>query len=147
MILDEEAGVYTFTLDADEAKSFFSIGLNYRMAVELPSFFVLQDKKADRNNVPIIETVQMHMYLSGRYGATIKRLGYQDKFIDLEAKKADVYLADSNPINELGVSEIPLFCKGDLANITLTSITPLPSAITGYGWKGHYNNRGISNLA
>ena len=147
LILDEDAGVYTFTLDKEESQEYFSIGLDYRMLVELPSFYVLQDKKADRNNVPIIETVQMHMYLSGRYGGILKRLGYHDQFLDLEAKRADVYLADSNPINELGVTEIPLFCKGDIATVTLTSITPLPSAITGYGWKGHYNNRGVSNLA
>jgi len=107
---------------------------------------VMKDKDADRNNVPIIENVQTYLYLSGRYEAKITRLGYQDMYIDLEVNRADVYIADSSPIAEVGVAEIPLFCKGDLATVKITSDSPLPSSVTGYGWEGHYSNRGIKNL-
>ena len=135
-----------FTILTEDAELNFSVGFSYPMSVELPSFYVMKDKDADRNNVPIIENVQTYLYLSGRYEAKITRLGYQDMYIDLEVNRADVYIADSSPIAEVGVAEIPLFCKGDLATVQITSDSPLPASVTGYGWEGHYSNRGIKNL-
>ena len=136
-----------FTIDADDAELEFSVGFAYPMTVELPSFYVLeQQKDADRNNVPMIENVNIYMYLSGNYEAKLERLGYADKMIELETKQCDVYISDSNPITEVGVSNVPLFCRGDIAKISIESKSPLPAAVTGYGWKGHYNNRGINQL-
>lgn len=138
----------SFVVQTVDANGPFFCGFLYPMVVELPAFYVMnKNKEADRNNVPVIENVQMYMYLSGRYLAKLERLGYEDKYIDLEAKKCDVYISDSNPINEVGVTDIPLFCKGDLATLSVESLSPLPASVTGYGWKGHYNNRGISTLA
>lgn len=135
-----------FTILTEDAALNFSVGFSYPMSVELPSFYVMNDKDADRNNVPIIENVQTYLYLSGRYEAKLTRLGYQDRYIDLEVNRADVYIADASPISEVGVSEIPLFCKGDLATLSITSDSPLPASVTGYGWEGHYSNRGIKTL-
>ena len=135
-----------FIVQTEDAELNFSVGFSYPMSVELPSFYVMDDKDADRNNVPIVENVQTYLYLSGRYEAKLTRLGYQDRYIDLEVNRADVYIADSSPIAEVGVSEIPLFCRGDLATVSITSTSPLPAAVTGYGWEGHYSNRGIKNL-
>tara|TARA_R100001198_G_C5239303_1_gene216660 strand:+ start:961 stop:4113 length:3153 start_codon:yes stop_codon:yes gene_type:complete len=143
---DRELTSNKFIIQTEDAELNFSVGFSYPMSVELPSFYVMNDKDADRNNVPIIENVQTYLYLSGRYEAKLARLGYQDRYIDLEVNRADVYIADSSPITEVGVSEIPLFCKGDLATVSITSTSPLPSAVTGYGWEGHYSNRGIKNL-
>ena len=143
---DRELTDNKFIVQTEDASLNFSVGFSYPMSVELPSFYVMNDKDADRNNVPIVENVQTYLYLSGRYEAKLTRLGYQDRYIDLEVNRADVYIADSSPITEVGVSEIPLFCKGDLATVSITSTSPLPSAITGYGWEGHYSNRGIKNL-
>ena len=136
----------TFTILTEDAELDFSVGFSYSMYVELPSFYVMNDKDADRNNVPIVENVQTYLYLSGSYEAKLSRLGYQDRYINLEVNRADVYIADSSPIAEVGVAEIPLFCMGDLATVEITSNSPLPSSVTGYGWKGHYSNRGIKNL-
>jgi hypothetical protein len=136
-----------FTILTKDAVLNFSVGFSYDMKVELPSFYVMSgDKSADRNNVPIIENVQTYLYLSGSYQAKLSRLGYQDRLVDLEVVRADVYLADANPIAEVGVAEIPLYCKGDLATVEISSDSPLPASITGYGWEGHYSNRGIKNL-
>ena len=135
-----------FTILTEDAELSFSVGFSYSMTVELPSFYVMNDKDADRSNVPIIENVQTYLYLSGSYEAKLSRLGYQAKYIDLEVNRADVYIADSSPIAEVGVADIPLFCKGDLATVEISSNSPLPSSVTGYGWKGHYSNRGIKNL-
>ena len=135
-----------FVIQTEDSLEDFNVGFLYPMKVELPSFYVIKDNDADRNNVPIVETAQMYMYLSGRYAATLSRLGYEDKLIDLEVKTCDVYISDSNPIDEVGVTEIPIFCKGDLANLKVESLSPLPASVTGYGWKGHYNNRGIASL-
>ena len=136
----------TFIIQTEDSIEDFNVGFLYPMKVELPSFYVLKATDADRNNVPMIETAQMYMYLSGRYEATLSRLGYADKLIDLEVKACDVYISDSNPINEVGVTEIPIFCRGDITNLKVESLSPLPASITGYGWKGHYNNRGIATL-
>ena len=43
------------------------MGLNYDMRVELPSFYVTQEKKADRRNIPMVENVYLDLYYSGRY--------------------------------------------------------------------------------
>ena len=45
----------------------FIVGIQLRYGVELPSFFVTQEKKADRRNIPMVENVYLDLYYSGRY--------------------------------------------------------------------------------
>ena len=51
------------------------------MRVELPSFFVTQEKKADRRNIPMVENVYLDLYYSGRYTVDIKRQGYLPELV------------------------------------------------------------------
>ena len=121
----------------------FILGIEYDFQVELPSFHVTQEKRADRRNPPMVENVYLDLYLSGRYSITLKRLGYTDRTFDLEIAEADIYLGDDPSIKEVITKVIPVYARGDHSHITITATDPLPASITGYSWEGHYNTRGI----
>ena len=131
--------VYSDLADAD-----FIIGLEYEMKVELPTFFVIEDKKADRRNPPMVENVYFDLYYSGRYSVTVERVGYVSKVLDLNVTTSDIYFANTAAIDELSTKSVPVYSRGDFSKLTISALDPLPSSITSYRWEGHYNNRGIS---
>ena len=142
---ENETGPYVNIRDRvlNKAKA-YNLGIAYNMAVELPSFFAKDDKRVDRVNAPMIETVNVELYLSGSYSVILEKLGYEDRVLYYDAKVADVYKADSNPIIETSKKEVHVFSRGDHAKMTIISLDPLPAGITGYTWEGHYNTRGIT---
>jgi hypothetical protein len=129
-----------------EASNDFNLGMTYTMEVELPGFYAKSDEKVDRVNIPMIETVNIELYLSGSYTVSLEKLGYEDRILYFDAKEADVYLADKNPIVETSKKELHVFSRGDHASVTIVSEDPLPAGITGYTWEGHYSTRGITRI-
>ena len=77
---------------------------------------------------------------------SVDKLGYDTKVYDIEVTPANSYDADSVPLSEISTQTVPIFSKGDILEITITSPDPFPSSITGYSWEGSYNNRGINAL-
>jgi len=142
-VLNDATGDY-IEVDVDIADGEYIIGLEYVMKVELPSFYVINEKTPDRKNIPMVETVYIDLYYSGRYDVTLSRLGYQDRTVALEVVESDIYLANTAAIDEITSREVPVYCRGDYANLTITATAPLPASITSYRWEGHYNNRGIA---
>jgi|TARA_R100000482_G_scaffold95098_1_gene39963 hypothetical protein len=134
------------TIDTTIADQDFILGIDYTMKVVLPNFFVTQDKRADRKNIPMVENVYLDLYYSGRYTVDIDRKGYEVKTVDLDVTTADIYLANSAAIDEITSKQVPVYCRGDFAELTIKTPDPLPASITSYRWEGHYNNRGISIL-
>jgi phosphoheptose isomerase len=124
----------------------YNLGIAYNMVIELPSFYVKDEKRVDRVNLPMIETVNIELYLSGSYTVKLEKLGYQDRTLYFDAKVSDVYRADRSPIIETSKKELAVFSRGDHAAVTIYSLDPLPAGITGYTWEGHYSNRGITTL-
>lgn len=141
--IESDATGYFVTIDEDLADQDFIIGLDYDMTVKLPSFFVKQEKKADRRNIPMVENVYLDLYYSGRYSVDIDRRGYDVKTVDLDTTIADIYSANAAAIDEISSQQIPVYSRGDYATLTIKASDPLPASITGYRWEGHYNNRGI----
>ena len=137
---------YYIDVDADIVEGDFIVGMQYDMVVELPAFFVTQEKKPDRRNVPMVETVFLDLYYSGRYSVEVDRLGYLPRTVDVNAIDADIYLADTAAIDETVSREVPVYCRGDQVKLTITAPDPLPASITSYRWEGHYNNRGIATI-
>ena len=144
-IQSDETG-YFIEVDTYIAEAEFILGLQYDMKIELPSFFVTQDKKADRRNLPMVENVYLDLYYSGRYECTVARKGYVDRTIDLDVTDADIYLANSAAIDEVTTRQIPVYCRGDFVKLTISTPDPLPASITSYRWEGHYNTRGIAAI-
>lgn len=124
----------------------YNIGMLYDMRIELPQFFIKQEKRVDRVNVPMVTNVNLELYLSGNYSVTVQRLGYDDIEQLIEAKRADVYKANASSLINTETSQVGVYCRGDLTTVTLSSNDPLPAGVTGYTWEGHYNNRGVTNL-
>lgn len=141
---DEDNSVWYIMVEADLVEDRFFLGLLYNMSVTLPSFFLKQDNQADRHNIPIVENVYLDVYLSGHYKAFLQRTGYDTQMVQVDVMRADVYLADDAAMARLDAFQIPVYSRGDICTVTCTAEDPLPSAITGYSWEGHYNNRGIS---
>ena len=137
---------YYIEVDSYISESDFILGLQYDMKIELPSFFVTQEKKADRRNLPMVENVYLDLYYSGRYECTVARKGYADRQIDLDVTDADIYLANEAAIDEVTTRQIPVYCRGDFVKITISTPDPLPASITSYRWEGHYNTRGIAAI-
>ena len=131
------------TLDEDLASQDYILGLDYDMKIKLPSFFVKEEKRADRLNIPMIENVYIDLYYSGRYSVDIERRGYDLKTVDLDTTIADIYAANAAAIDEISTQQIPVYSRGDYATLTIKASDPLPASITSYRWEGHYNNRGV----
>ena len=131
------------TIDKDLADQEFIIGLDYDMKVKLPSFFVKEEKRADRLNIPMIENVYIDLFYSGRYSVDIERRGYDLKTVDLDTTISDIYAANSAAIDEISTQQVPVYSRGDYATLTIKASDPLPASITSYRWEGHYNNRGV----
>jgi hypothetical protein len=120
------------------------VGVGYDMVVELPSFFVKEENKADRRNPPMIENVYINVFMSGRYECSVDQKGYATRTIPLEVVQADIYEADTASIQEDGVRAIGVYGRGDLTRLTIKADGPLPAALTSYSWEGHYSTRGIA---
>ncbi len=142
--IEEDATGYFITVDENLAEADFILGLEFTMKVVLPSFYVVQDKKADRKNIPMINRVYIDLYYSGRYEANLSRKGYDDQIIDLDVTDADIYFANDAAIDEVTTREVPVYCRGDFTTLTITAPDPLPASITSYRWEGMYNDRGVS---
>lgn len=145
-VIQQDSTGYYIEVDTSSVEFDFIVGLEYDMKVELPSFFVLDERTADRRNVPMVENVYVDMYYSGGYKVNLARTGYLDRTIDLEAVEADIYLANTPALDEIISRTVPVYCRGDYTRITITTSSPLPASITSYRWEGHYNNRGISTI-
>ena len=137
---------YFIEVDSGIASEEYIVGTRYVMSVELPAFFIRQEKTSDRRNLPMVENAYIDLYYSGRYSVTLKRQGYLDVSIDLDVTPADVYLANEAALQEVMTKALPIYCRGDLAKVTITAPDPLPASITSYSWEGHYNRRGITNI-
>ena len=125
----------------------YLVGLGYQMKIELPSFFVVQEKRSDRRNIPVVENVYLDMHLSGSMDVLLKRVGYDDRTLSIEQPSADIYLANDPAISDVTTQALPVFCRGSQASLIITADSPLPVSLSSYSWEGHYNNRGIQSLA
>ena len=75
-----------------DASTAYNLGLVYTMEIELPGFYVKDENKVDRVNLPMVETVNIELYLSGSYTVVLEKLGYPDRLLYFDAKEADIYL-------------------------------------------------------
>ena len=105
-----------------------------------------QEGRADRVNVPIVENLYLDLYYSGAYYVNIDKLGYPIQSMELEVVPANIYDADTPPIQEISTLSVPIFSRGDIVKATVEARDPFPCSVTGYSWEGHYNNRGISPI-
>ena len=121
----------------------YVLGIEYEMRVELPSFYVIQENKADRIDNPVVEFLYVDLYQSGRYELQIDKIGYPTYSYDIDVSVSDITLANSPLVDEVRTESVPIFSLGRLANATIVAADPNPAAITGYSWQGHYNKRGI----
>jgi hypothetical protein len=135
---------YYITADTEIANEDYILGLVYDMKIQLPSFWLTVDKKADRKNIPMVETVYLDLYYSGRYNVTVEKLGYSPISVDLDVTPADIYKANSAAVQDVTTKEVPIFSRGDFATVTINAPDPLPASITSYSWEGHYSTRGIN---
>lgn len=124
----------------------YVIGLGYDFIVELPSFYVTQDQRPDRIDNPVVELLYLDLYYSGRYEIEVERLGYDPYRFDVEVRQVDLYIGDSIPVEEVFTKECPIYFPGKDVKVTVEAEDPMPAAITGYSWRGHYNKRGVAAL-
>lgn len=144
-ILTDATGKYIET-DTSNLTGDYVIGLEYEMSVQLPSFFIKQETRADRVDIPMVETLFLELYHSGRYDVLIKRFGYSDFTFTVEAARSSIYQANTPIVEEVITKQVPIYNLGSETTATINAIDPIPSAITGYSFRGHYNKRGIQTL-
>ena len=76
----------------------------------------------------------------------IRDSGYTDFTFTVEAALASIYQADAPIIEEVITKQVPIYNLGSETTATINALDPIPSAITGYSFRGHYNKRGIQTL-
>ena len=122
------------------------IGMQYRMSVSLPAFYVTNEGKADRIDNPVVETLYLNLYYSGRYQVELERLGYNNYIHDVDVTRAGLYIANKPALEEVVTKTVPIYCLGKDAKASIYADDPVPSAITSYAWQGHYNKRDVVQL-
>ena len=140
----DEEGIYSFVVTNRLRDFEFIVGIGYTMDVELPSFYVKEENRADRRNPPMVENVYINVFMSGRYDCDVNHKGYATRTVPLEMVTADIYEADSPSMQEDGIRAIGVYGRGDLTKLTIKADGPLPAALTSYSWEGHYSTRGIA---
>jgi len=144
-IASDGGGSYILVPDTFTSANYV-IGLQYRMSVSLPSFYVTNEGRADRIDNPVVETLRLDLYYSGRYQVEIERLGYTNWTHDVDVARAGLYLANKPALEEVVTKDVPIFCLGKDAKASVYADDPVPSAITSYSWQGHYNKRDVIQL-
>ena len=124
----------------------YVIGMQYRMTVSLPAFYVATEGKADRIDNPVVEMLYLDLYYSGRYEVEIEKLGYTNYTHNVDIARAGLYLANAPALEEVVTKTVPIFCLGRDAKASIYADDPVPSAITSYSWQGHYNKRDVLQL-
>ena len=124
----------------------YVIGMQYRMTVSLPAFYVATEGKADRIDNPVVEMLYLDLYYSGRYEVEIEKLGYTNYIHNVDIARAGLYLANAPALEEVVTKTVPIFCLGRDAKASIYADDPVPSAITSYSWQGHYNKRDVLQL-
>ena len=142
--IENDGGTYYITVPADLTSDLYTIGLQYTMSVELPSFYTTTQQRPDQAFPPMVENVYLNLYYSGRYSAEVARQGYETYEVDLSVGRADIYEANEVLVVENATMSLPIFCRGDQVKVTVKAEDPTPSSLSSYSWQGHYNTRGIS---
>ena len=144
--LQSDSGGNYILVDSSLTSTDYTIGSEYRMTVKLPSFYVSSEGKADRIDNPVVEFLYLDLYYSGRYQVSVEKLGYTNYDHDLEVARANIYVANSPPIEEVITKSVPIFCLGRDAKANIYADGPFPAAVTSYAWQGHYNKRDVLQL-
>jgi hypothetical protein len=142
--IQSDGGGSYITVPADLTTVLYTIGLQYTMSVELPSFYTTIQQRPDLAFPPMVENVYLNLYYSGRYIAEVARDGYETYEVDLSVGRADIYEANEALVVENATMPVPIFCRGDQVKVTVRAEDPTPSSLSSYSWQGHYNTRGIS---
>ena len=144
--IQQDATGYYVDVDNDTAASNYVMGIQYRMSVELPAFYVQEQGTADRIDNPVCEFLYLDLYRSGRYQVDIDKQGYPTASYDVAVNSSDIYLANTPILEDVVTMTVPIFSLGRITFPTVIADDPLPAAITSYSWQGHYNKRGIRTL-
>lgn len=144
--IEEVEGTYFITVPTDLTTGLYTIGLQYIMSVELPSFYTTIQQRPDQAFPPMVENVYLSLYYSGRYVAEVAREGYDTYEVDLSVGWADIYQANEALVVENATLPVPIYCRGDQVKVTVKAEDPTPSSLSSYSWQGHYNTRGINLL-
>ena len=142
-VVDYDADNYMVTFPTWAVAEQFIIGIQYEMRLELPAFYVQQEKRADRVDVPTVEILYVDLYKSGSYTVHIEKQGYDEVTYEVPVALADVYQANTPVLSEVSTTSVPIMSIGSIAYPTIRAVDPLPSSVTSYSWQGHYNKRGI----
>ena len=141
--IQEDGQGYYVELDTFTHSQDYVLGLEYRMEVQLPAFYVQQEQRPDRVDNPVVELLYLDLYQSGRYQIEIDKTGWDPLTYDVDVAQSDVYLANDPMVEEVGTESVPIFSLGKICYTKIYADDPVPAAITGYSWQGHYNKRGI----
>jgi len=133
-------------IPATAANTELLFGIGFTFKVDLPKIYIKdgENNQADRNNIPVVEFINLDVYLSGRYEVEINKVGYQTRTVDLDMIRTDLYEANDAAVENFATRPIPVFCVGDQLSVSIVAPDPLPAALTSYSWDGHYSNRGIT---
>ena len=145
-VYTDATGDYVDFPNTDYRYQDFTVGNGYNMEIRLPGFFVKEGERnmADRRYPPMVSDLYLELYLSGRYTLDIKKVGYQDRTIDLDMPLADLYNSNTAAMDLHSTRQLPIYCRGDLVSVTINVPDPLPASLTSYSWEGSYSTRGIA---
>lgn len=144
--IQQDQGGFYVEVPVESPVPDFILGLQYRMTITLPAFYVTTESRADRIDNPVVEHLYLDLYKSGRYRLDIEKLGYATVSYDVDVVQAGQYEANTPTVDEVSTKPVPIFCLGKDVITHIYADDPVPAALTSYAWRGHYNKRGVTTL-
>ena len=130
---------------ADQGREFI-LGYEYESKLELPTFYVKTDNRADRITNPMVQRLYVDLFNSGALKMDIDVNGYPTRTIDLPTTEANNYSASAVVVIENYTAEVDIYQRGEDTYVTIYSTTPFPTSLTSYNWQGTYQKRGYGRI-
>ena len=123
----------------------FYIGYLFNMSVQIPTFYVTEDKnqavRADTRASLVIHRFNIEAGASGVFTTTMDRLGYDPYSEIYYPNTMNSYLANSPMIAESLTRTIPCYTRNKNMDIELSSRHPSPFTLFSISWEGDYSNK------
>ncbi len=121
------------------------IGYIYTMTVELPKFYLRQQRgqllETDYTSNLIIHRVKVNTGLSGPVKYNVNITGIPDRTHTVSVIQPYTYIANNVSMAADGVHDVPIYQRNENISLSIVGDTPLPVSLLGMTWEGKYNDK------
>jgi len=136
------------TVDGDWTTNDFIIGYLFEMKVEIPRFYVVDERaganevvKSDTRASLVIHRFNVEAGATGVFQCVLKRKGYPDYTETYYPAIMDAYKANAPMVEPSLTRVIPCYIRNKQMDVVLQSTHPTPFTLFSISWEGDFSNK------